>query len=428
MPQWVRTSVTVIAWFLAVVGVAGLKDNIETWEGWLTWLNKGVPWWLFLVASAVLVALLYVPLLLAAWKARSRLLDSESPHEAHTREDHVEPGDVVPPLYEDQQAMLEAGWGIETVVQDADVDRVWFALGTGYHFNDLPNEQIKRCIQRMVLSKPNADLLNGIYRDNPDRLEYAVSNIYRAYEKAKGNGVDVRVSDTLSLQGLLVFKKDSVEDWARIQTPLPPSDADQWPSSVIRRKDHEALFLRVEGAFNALHDAGEPLTIKAEGTQQLGSREAIQRLQEVVGEGRAIRLLADFVEQALLPAIAAKDAAGAYLEMFIVPQHVKPLRDAAEEWRMASRDHDVSPEDAQRAFLAMYKAWHGLRGVVDKCRQILGVEELGHINGFKDWYVESWQFTEELAGILSRDDLYFLKQGIENYHDDHAPVTFRLTP
>ena len=204
-----------------------------------------------------------------------------------------------PCVYEDQEAMLEAGWGIKEVLQDADVLHVSLALGTGHHFNDLPDELIKRRVKRMVLSKPNANLLSGIYRHNLDRLEYAISNIHRAYEKAKGNGVDVKVSDTLSLQGLLVSKKDGSQDWARIQAPLPPSDADQWPSIVIRRKDQPALFVRVEAAFNALHGAGESLAAEAKPKQATESEKAaidLLRIPYRSTGARAVRLVLTMLE------------------------------------------------------------------------------------------------------------------------------------
>lgn len=399
----------------------------------IPFLGQPIPW-VVLAALAVVLGFLAVSSgTSTAPEERDTTTGLESPEE-DTPEG---PGAAtrVPPFYEDQQAMLDARWGIESAVQDPDVRRVWFALGTGYHFNDLPDEQIKRCIERMVLSKPNADLLNGIYRDNPDRLEYAVKNIHRAYEKAKGNGVDVRVSDVLSLQGLLVFKKDSAEDWARIQTPLPPNEADQWPSLVVRRKDHEALFVRIEGAFNALHDAGELLAIKAEETAPPGSREPILRLQEVVKHGRVVRSLWEFVEISLLPAVSAvppdlpmDNRPGFYMSESIKREVVRPCRDAFARWSEASTDENLATEEALRAFFKMYTTFQELRTSVEQCRLVLGVDELGHLKGFGDFSFESLAFSERLGDALARGDLYGLRRKISDYHDSHPPADLRFTP
>ena len=45
----------------AVIGLAGMPDDLETWGRALGWLRGDVPWWVFLGASGLLLVLLYVP-------------------------------------------------------------------------------------------------------------------------------------------------------------------------------------------------------------------------------------------------------------------------------------------------------------------------------------------------------------------------------
>ena len=446
------SSLAVIATVVSfVVGLPGMVDNLKDWRtGIESAQTSEVDWtlWMVLSMAAALVAIApwVVPVLvgnLRLWWARRKddgggdQQETEEPNRVRDLKADPKVERQGPLCYEDQETMLDAGWGIEEAVRDPDVKHVWFALGTGHHFNDLSDQQIKRCINRMVLSKPNADLLGGMYRDMPERLVYAFGNIRTAYRRAKGLGVNVVVSDCLSLHALLVFKKDSAEDWARIQTPLPPKEPAQWPSTVIGRKDHEALFVRVEGAFNLVHNAGEPLVIEAEaeGARPPGSRETVLRLQEVVGHGRAIKLLWEFVEASLLPALTPEPSslprekkASFYMAEAIKREVVKPCREAAARWTAASGDEDLDTEAALRAFFEMYKTWQELRSAVEQCRLVLDVAELGHLPGFGDFVMESMAFSERLGTALARDDLYGLRRAIFDHDDENPPAELRFTP
>lgn len=58
---WIRTVVTVVSVILFLIGLAGIPDDLMTWATWIALLQAGVPWWVFLLTSAVLIALTWIP-------------------------------------------------------------------------------------------------------------------------------------------------------------------------------------------------------------------------------------------------------------------------------------------------------------------------------------------------------------------------------
>jgi hypothetical protein len=58
---WFRTLSTIASIVLGVVGVAGIPEDLATWQGWMSGLQGAVPWWALLVLSAALVVFTWVP-------------------------------------------------------------------------------------------------------------------------------------------------------------------------------------------------------------------------------------------------------------------------------------------------------------------------------------------------------------------------------
>ena len=57
-PKWAKIMGSVFAVASAIVGLAGAPDDIKRWYAWL---ESGVPWWVFLVASAILLLAVWGP-------------------------------------------------------------------------------------------------------------------------------------------------------------------------------------------------------------------------------------------------------------------------------------------------------------------------------------------------------------------------------
>ena len=66
-PRWAKVIGSIGALVGAVVGLAGVPEDVRAW--WV-WLESGVPWWFFLVASAVLLFLVWAPSVLVWWRRR----------------------------------------------------------------------------------------------------------------------------------------------------------------------------------------------------------------------------------------------------------------------------------------------------------------------------------------------------------------------
>lgn len=320
---------------------------------------------------------------------------------------------------------LESAHPIATQIQQArHVDGIWLAGEAVFQLDDAA---IRGTVRRVILPAPDSPLLQEISRWTTIPYGAADLGVQQSTERAVRLGVEVKWLRDFPGLTLLLADPGDESGYAHLETLLPYTDPGYRPIQRIERARESVVFDRVVNMFDRLWERAES-PAPADYIQQPGSREPVLRLQEVVQNGRAVRLLWEFVEVSLLPAVNAANTAGSYLGLFIKEDVVGPLKRTAEEWRTASSDTEGDPVEAQQAFLNMYKAWHDLRWAVDRCRQILNVPELGHLEGFVDWYLESVDFRERLQGVLSRDDLYGLKQSIRSYHDDNPAVAFVVTP
>lgn len=160
----------------------------------------------------------------------------------------------------------------------------------------------------------------------------------------------------------------------------------------------------------------------------IGNRESVRRLEEVVGNGNAIKLLWEFTEHQLLIAVVEKVPALSYFHSFVREQRIEPLRKAAQRWATLASNETANPEQAHEAFFEMYCAWQELRTLVDAYRQLLGLEELGCIPGFRDWHLASADFLNRLSESFARSDLRSLQKRIGDWHTGQPAVGFQLTP
>jgi hypothetical protein len=65
---WVRGVGTFVAGVLAVSGIAGIPEDLTTWQTWTNALSVLAPWWAFLGLSAVIFAIIWGPVLVATIK------------------------------------------------------------------------------------------------------------------------------------------------------------------------------------------------------------------------------------------------------------------------------------------------------------------------------------------------------------------------
>lgn len=163
------------------------------------------------------------------------------------------------------------------------------------------------------------------------------------------------------------------------------------------------------------------------------SREAVRRLQEVMeGAGnRAVSLGIEFADTVLLPALLDTEddqldtRATYHLNEYFRKHVITPCRAAFHTWQEESRASSV---EAQEVFFGMYKSYQELRTMMERCRLIMGVDELGHLEAFPDWFTDDKAFREALREKLGRDDLSGLRKAIHQHKNSYRPVTFTLTP
>jgi len=70
-PTWLRTVGSVVGTLMALVGAAGIPDDIGTWGSWLRWARAEVPWWLLLSGGSAVLLMTWGPPLV-----RTRALQS----------------------------------------------------------------------------------------------------------------------------------------------------------------------------------------------------------------------------------------------------------------------------------------------------------------------------------------------------------------
>lgn len=67
IPTKVKVAGTVASVVLAMIGTAGIPDDVRTWFRWLKWARRGVPWWILIVFASGMMTVLWVPSKIWLW-------------------------------------------------------------------------------------------------------------------------------------------------------------------------------------------------------------------------------------------------------------------------------------------------------------------------------------------------------------------------
>jgi hypothetical protein len=419
-----------------VVWLSGVAATILSWiEGvMLPWFE---PWvWTVIGGSVFFTS---TGAILLVFYLRVKRFTSQPPPDSaklSTPSDEVDSQLVLRHKEEERTLQRE---GITTVLGREEFDRMhplgvsldssqeihaaWLA-GRGVLGPGGPADKHANKITKLILPQPESDSVAVLEKI------YASFSISGAIEESLGllsrKGVEVRLYPGFWGVEFVIGDPTSDHGWAHCSCHVPGVTEDRRIFYRIEKQQTPDAFNALVEAFEAMWAQSQPVRDSA--PLPAGDRESVLRLQEVVGDGRAIRLLWEFAERSLLPEVAEKNPAGTYLGSFIKDDVIVPLREAAREWESISSDATLDPIEAQRAFFGMYKAWQELRTAIEECRQILDTRELGHLKGFVELYLGSAKFLESLRTVLARDDLHSLKVWIRDWHDDNPAVEFQLTP
>lgn len=458
LPKWVKITVSVFAVVSTIVGLAGAPDDIKRWYAWL---ESGVPWWVFLVASAFL--------LLAAWgpsvwsyasvgsltrrfrtlpptpspaelaklqKARERAMKNDplntavgkvpSPEEEiHRKREldglYAENKKLRAKLEEstNEQAMfpghmdLESAHPIAEQIQQArHVDGIWL---TGQVVFQLDDAAIRGTVRRVILPAPDSPLLQEISRWTTIPYGTADLEVQKSTERAVRLGVEVKWLRDFPGLTLLLADPGDESGYAHLETLLPYTDPGYRPIQRIERTRESVVFDRVVKMFDRLWERAEsPTPRTATEPTPPKEREAIERVR-------------------VLWRSHAKHTSWSALKLFV---HLKNdlenhtslallLQGPFDELQESRENMRVLVHNETSATLAEICQGFGefhlrYRNVVDWIHRIEERENIEitsepYTRSYNEWATRKAAFRDKLDDIIMRSDATELRKGLADY-------------